>query len=157
MVHEIRLTSPFRLDLTVTALRRARTNPVDVITADGRYMRALGGSHGAVTPVQVSQPAADRLRIRIDAGAAAQETTLKRVREMLGVDRDMRGFERAVARVEWLAPLAKRMRGLRPPRYPDLWVTAVNTVLFQQISISAASAESCSIRPPCQLARRTAA
>ena len=138
--HEIRLTSPFRLDLTVTALRRARTNPVDVIAADGSWMRALRGANGLVTPVRVTQPASDRLSVRIDAGAAGQNDILLRVREMLGVDRSMRGFERAVAGVEWLAPLAKRMRGLRPPRYPDLWETAVNAILFQQISISAASA-----------------
>ncbi|HEX6694175.1 MAG TPA: AlkA N-terminal domain-containing protein [Longimicrobiales bacterium] len=140
MVHEIRLTSPFRLDLTVTALRRARTNPVDIVTTDGSWMRALRGPAEAVTPVRVSQPASDRLSVRIDADAAAQEATLLRVRQMLGLDRDMRRFDRAVAGVPWLAPLAKRMRGLRPPRYPDLWETAVNSILFQQISISAASA-----------------
>ena len=41
--HEIQVITPYRLDLTVSALRRMSTNLVDVYTPDGRYLRALGG------------------------------------------------------------------------------------------------------------------
>ena len=40
-VHEVPVVTPYRLDLTVSALRRLSTNVVDVLTADGHYMRAL--------------------------------------------------------------------------------------------------------------------
>src|SRR5512146_2312208 len=49
--HEIGVSAPFRLDLTVSALRRTSSNLVDVYTGDGRYLRALGGF---VAPVVVS-------------------------------------------------------------------------------------------------------
>lgn len=42
MNHTIDVKPPYRLDLTVSALRRAPTNVVDVYTPDGRYLRALG-------------------------------------------------------------------------------------------------------------------
>jgi hypothetical protein len=37
------IKTPYRLDLTVSALRRSPTNVVDVYTPDGRYLRALEG------------------------------------------------------------------------------------------------------------------
>jgi DNA-3-methyladenine glycosylase II len=36
-------------------------------------------------------------------------------------------------------PLAVRMRGVKPPRYPTLWEACVNVIVFQQISLHAAS------------------
>ncbi|MGH7716779.1 MAG: DNA-3-methyladenine glycosylase family protein, partial [Vulcanimicrobiaceae bacterium] len=35
---------------------------------------------------------------------------------------------------------ATRMRGIKPPRYPTLWEAIVNAIVFQQVSIHAASA-----------------
>ena len=40
----------------------------------------------------------------------------------------------------WLSPLALRMRGVKPPRYPSLWEAFVNVIVFQQLSLQAASA-----------------
>jgi hypothetical protein len=40
--HEIQEVTPYRLDFTVSALRGMATNPVDVFTAAGRHLRALG-------------------------------------------------------------------------------------------------------------------
>ena len=42
--HELSVVAPYRLDLTVSALRRTATNPVDVYTVDGHYLRALVAS-----------------------------------------------------------------------------------------------------------------
>ena len=42
--HEWPVATPYRLDLTVSVLRRLSTNVVDVFTPDGQYLRALGGS-----------------------------------------------------------------------------------------------------------------
>ena len=46
--HELQVATPYRLDLTVSALRRMSTNLVDIYTPDGRYLRALGGFTGPV-------------------------------------------------------------------------------------------------------------
>ena len=59
---------------------------------------------------------------------------------MLGTDRDLRPFYRAVKAIPWLDAIATRMRGIKPPRYPTLWEAFVNAVMFQQVSIHAASA-----------------
>src|SRR6187431_2051408 len=41
--YKIAVVEPYRLDLTVSVLRRLSTNIVDVFTADGHYVRAFGG------------------------------------------------------------------------------------------------------------------
>ncbi len=61
------------------------------------------------------------------------------VRRVLGIDRTLTQFNRAAARIPWLRPLALRMRGVKPPRYPTLWEACVNAVVFQQVSLAAAS------------------
>ncbi|MEO6954861.1 MAG: hypothetical protein ABI321_23880 [Polyangia bacterium] len=135
--HELRVVAPYRLDLTVSALRRLASNLVDVYTADGRYLRALGGFAEPVI-VCVTQPRTDTLTVAI-TGKARDEAVLATVDRMLGTKRDISDFDRRAQRVPWLAPLARRVRGIKPPRYPTLWEACVNTIVFQQISLQAAS------------------
>jgi len=42
-VHEIPVVMPYRLDLTVSVLRRLSSNIVDLLTPQGMYVRALSG------------------------------------------------------------------------------------------------------------------
>ena len=57
--YECPVAVPYRLDLTVNALRRLSTNVVDVLTPDGQYVRALPGSREPVVArvTQVHQTA----------------------------------------------------------------------------------------------------
>jgi DNA-3-methyladenine glycosylase II len=135
--HELQVATPYRLDLTVSALRRTATNLVDVYTSDGRYLRALGGFAEPVI-VSVTQPRADRLAVSVTGGEV--EPALASVRRMLGVERNLSTFHRRARPISWLAPLAQRMRGLKPPRYPGLFEACANAILFQQVSLHAASA-----------------
>jgi DNA-3-methyladenine glycosylase II len=64
---------------------------------------------------------------------------LETVRTLLGTDVDLRLWYRRVARFPWLAALARDLRGVKPPRYPDLWEALCNGIVFQQLSIAAAS------------------
>ena len=136
---DIPVAAPFRLDLTVSALRRLPTNLVDVYTADGRYLRALGGFRHPVI-VSVTQPRPDQLAVSVNAPAQDVPTALDSVRRILGPERDLSDFHRQARKISWLAPLARRMRGLKPPRYPTLFEACMNAVLFQQVSLHAASA-----------------
>ncbi len=138
--YDIDVVTPFRLDLTVSVLRRLSTNIVDVLTPDGEYLRALPGARDTVI-ARVSQTRADRLRVRL-AGGGAQDhrDALAILRRVLGVERNVAAFDRAARRLPWLEGLAVRMRGVKPPRYPTLWEGCVNSILFQQVSLSAASA-----------------
>jgi DNA-3-methyladenine glycosylase II len=136
--YTLRVGTPFRLDLTASALRRLSSNRVDVYTADGAYVRALDGATGP-TVVCVTQPRADALFVtmsKTDEHAVALDT----VHRMLGTGCDVQGFAGDAERLSWLAPLVRRMRGLKPPRYPTIWEACVNAIVFQQISLHAASA-----------------
>lgn len=136
----MKVTSPYRLDLTVTALRRLPTNVVDILTPEGEYVRALGDRTHPVV-VQVRQTHPDQLSIRMRGADAAEDRkrALAQLRRILGVDRDLEPFYQAAREFSWLRPLLSRARGLKPPRYPDLWEACVMVILFQQISLQAAS------------------
>jgi DNA-3-methyladenine glycosylase II len=137
--HEIRVASRYRLDLTVSVLRRLSSNVVDVLTPDGQYARVLGERDSAVT-IRVAQVAPEILTVTIDGDERKHREALALARRVLGVERDLTHFDRAAARIPWLKGLAARMRGVRPPRYPTLWESCVNAIVFQQISLRAASA-----------------
>ncbi|MEP6989517.1 MAG: hypothetical protein ABJA80_01205 [bacterium] len=132
------VAAPYRLDLTVSALRRLSTNVVDVLAPHGQYVRAHCGLNGPVI-ARVTQASADALVVTIEGDASEHARTLALVRRMLGVDRDLSGFESAAATIPWLAPLVERMRGVKPPRYPGLWEACANAIVFQQVSLRAAS------------------
>ncbi len=137
--HELSVITPYRLDLTVSALRRLPTNLVDIYTADGRYLRALGEFTEPVI-VSVTQPRADALAVSVTGHAGDTEQALACVRRILDTERDVSDFYRHAQKMPWLAPLARRMRGLKPPRYPALFEACANAIIFQQVSLHAASA-----------------
>src|SRR5690348_1030910 len=137
-IHEIRVTPPFRLDLTVSALRRTPTNVVDVYTPDGRYLRALDGRTRPVI-VSVTQPRRDGLSVSVTGARLDTARAVACVRRILGTDRNVAAFHRRARGIPWLAPIARHMRGLRPPRYPELFEGCANAIVFQQVSLDAAS------------------
>ncbi len=114
--YEIAVQVPYRLDLTVSVLRRLSTNIVDVLTAEGDYVRALSEGHEPVV-AHVKQVRPDALAITLDGrgpGAGRHELALATVQRMLGVERDLSYFDGAARDIPWLAPLAARMRGVKP-------------------------------------------
>lgn len=133
------VVAPYRLDLTVSVLRRLSSNVVDVLSPEGHYLRAIEGPTGLAT-VRVEQTDPGSLRVMITGDAAEHRPILALIGRMLGTDRDVTPFERAAATLPWLGPLAARMLGVKPPRYASLWETFVNVVAFQQLSLPAATA-----------------
>jgi DNA-3-methyladenine glycosylase II len=129
--------TPYRLDLTVDALRRVRTNAVDIMLADGRYLRALPAPDG-VDVVEVRQVQPDELDVRVIGPGG--RSRLETVSWMLGTDVDLRRWYRHASEFPWLAKLARRLRGLKPPRYPELWESLCHAIIFQQLSITAGAA-----------------
>src|SRR5471032_2563170 len=127
---------PYRLDLTANALRRLSTNVVDVY--DGTTYRRLIGDPVAPILLEVIQTTPDALTARVHGKTAFDVEVL--VRRMFGVDVDLSPFYRDAAKIPWLGSLVDRARGVKPPRYPSLWETIVNAVVYQQISIHAAAA-----------------
>lgn len=137
--YEINVDQSYRLDLTVSVLRRLATNVVDLLTPDGTYMRALPGL-GGPTILRVVQDHSKRLLVvSVDGTAGAERESTRPIRRLLGVDCDVSAFESAAAEIPWLAPLVTRMHGVRPPRYATLWEGCANSIVFQQVSLRAAS------------------
>jgi DNA-3-methyladenine glycosylase II len=137
--HEWSVAPPFRLDLTVSVLRRLSTNVVDILTAEGEYVRALDTSRGPIV-ARVLQVSPGKIAVTLAGDSREHRQALAVVKRMLAIDRDVTYFSRAAEGIPWLRPLAQRMRGVRPPRYPTLWEACVNAIVFQQISLHAATA-----------------
>src|SRR5579872_7397715 len=96
--HRISVRAPYRLDLTVSALRRLRTNVVDVLTPDGSYVRALAGLHGAVV-VCVRQTGPASLTVMLEGDRRDRNEALVLVKRILGVDRELAHFETAAQHI----------------------------------------------------------
>ena len=136
--YEIDVATPYRLDLMISVLRRFSANLVDLLTSDGQFIRAFVGI-GKPVIARVTQPCPGSLVLELYGDVHEHQRTIALVRRMLGVDRDLTHFNSAAARISWLRPLARRIRGVKPPRYPTLWEACVNAIVFQQVSLQAAS------------------
>jgi DNA-3-methyladenine glycosylase II len=131
---------PFRLDLTVWALRRRPDNAVD--TWDGRtYRRALEVESGTIelAAVQAGSTAAPRLAVTLIAthlDQRAEEAARAALTRLLGPEIDLAPFYRLAERDPLLRTLAARFRGLKPPRFPTLFECVVNAVACQQLTLT---------------------
>jgi DNA-3-methyladenine glycosylase II len=118
-------------------LRRLSENIVDVVAPDGRYLRALN-THDGVAVVEVRQLNAAEIEVRWNG--TRSRAPLETVSHMLGIDVDLHAWYRRVRAIPWLSRISTQLRGLKPPRYPDLWEAVCHGIVFQQISIAAAGA-----------------
>jgi DNA-3-methyladenine glycosylase II len=129
---------PFRLDLTVWALRRRSHNEVDLW--DGQTFRralVLNDSPVTVEVTQIAPPETPRLHMTV-IGDASEAMVTDALRKLLGLDIDLAAFYQFAASDEHLGPLAARFRGFKPPRYVTLFEALLNAVTAQQITLNLA-------------------
>jgi DNA-3-methyladenine glycosylase II len=131
---------PFRLDLTAFALCRRPDNVVD--RWDGRtYRRAFtidGGVIG-IAAVQTETGAAPRLMVTLTGAQLdqqAEEAARAAFARSLGLELDLSPFYRHAEGDPLLRSLARRFRGLKPPRFPTLFECLVNAIACQQLTIT---------------------
>ncbi len=140
LAYELTPTPPFRLDLTVWALRRRADNAVD--GWDGEQYRrvfTIGEQSVMVAVRQVS--AADSPRLQVDVRSAQPiskgESLVTSVLErVVGLRLDLADFYRVARTDPQLAALADRFRGLKPPRFPTLFETLANAIACQQVTLT---------------------
>lgn len=132
------MRTPYRLDLTATVLRRLSTNVVDVF--DGVTYRRLLGDPRDPTLLAVTQPESGALDVRLEGPDAERFDPAAIALRALGTDVDLSAFYAGARTVPWLDRIASGARGVKPPRYPTLWESIVNAVVYQQVSIHAAGA-----------------
>lgn len=131
--------APFRLDLTVWALRRRAHNALD--RWDGaRYRRALrlGGHAVELALRQVAPVEAPRLELTLTGEAATPalaRPAVDALTRQLGLNADLSAWFAVAAADPRTAPLAERYRGLKPPRFASLYEALVTAIFCQQITL----------------------
>jgi DNA-3-methyladenine glycosylase II len=100
---------------------------------------SIDGSPVGLSVIQDGAPDAPRLSVRLAGGPIDQhsgELARSSLNRLLGLTVDLSGFATMAARDPLLGPLAARMRGLKPPRFPTVFEALVNGVACQQLSLS---------------------
>ena len=132
---------PFRLDLTVWALRRRPRNHID--RWDGSTYRRvirIGAQRIELAVRQTGAAAEPRVIVhaapapRSSSGRVRIEAILDR---LLGLHVDVSRWYALAARDERLRRLAERFRGVKPPRFPTIFEALVNAIACQQLSLEA--------------------
>ncbi len=133
---------PFRLDLTVWALRRQPHNRID--QWDGKtYTRVFVSDDGPllIEAMQAGPPERPRLAVSISGDAIiSPERTKRDVRillgKVLGTLEDVQEFYRIARKNAALNALAKEFAGLKPPRFPSIFEAIINAFACQQLSLN---------------------
>jgi len=140
LFYQIRPHPPFRLDLTVWALRRVPVNQID--RWDGHtYRRALAWPGGAAEVAVFQTGSMDRPRLVATASGPGDrppsDLVTHSLERMLGTRVDLSGFYRLARGDRQLTELAEQFRGMKPPRFPTVFEAIVNGIACQQLSLIA--------------------
>ncbi len=137
----ITATAPFRLDLTVWALRRREINIID--RWDGRqYVRILSAGPGSMKMAVTQGDGPTRaalevvLQSRQEIPPQARQDAQNQVQKMLGTGLSLRPFYDLAVDDEVIGPLVRQFMGVRPPRFPTLFETLVNAIACQQVTLN---------------------
>ncbi len=126
---------PFRLEFTAWALRRRPVNAID--RWDGTTYRRILTIGGRPREVAVVQEAS-RLRVTVTGerlSASSRVSVTDVLERMVGLRVDLSAFYRLAARDDRLCRLARRFRGVKPPRFPTVFEALVNGISCQQLSL----------------------
>ena len=131
---------PFRLDLTLWALRRRAHNIVDRFD-DGVWRRVIliGKTPVAIAASQTRRGSHPEIEVRISAARpqAAKTEVGAIVTRMLGLELDLAPFYRLARGDSRLRGLTDRLRGMKPVRYATVFEAFANAVACQLVSLSA--------------------
>jgi DNA-3-methyladenine glycosylase II len=131
--------APFRLDLTVWALRRRSRNILDYW--DGSCYTRVFIIEDSPVKVEVRQKT-KKTQISVIAYSHDPIYKLKSkitdlLSLMLGFNLDLEWFYEKVKDDKFLAPLVLKFKGVKPPRFPTIFETLTNAIAFQQLSLEA--------------------
>jgi DNA-3-methyladenine glycosylase II len=137
----IRPVPPFRLDLTVWALRRRARNLVD--RWDGTTYRRVVVIDGHAAELSVRQTGSPTVPLLVVAITPRPRTDADRrylrrlLDRLLGLRIDLTDWYQTAARDPRLRQLAEKFRGVKPPRFPTVFEGLVNAFACQQFSLEA--------------------
>ena len=131
---------PFRLDLTVWALRRRPKNIVDRWD-NGQYSRIIlaDGRPARLTAVQDEAAVEPTLMVTVESAASISEQARENVgllvHRMFGLGVDLRPFYELADDDPVIGPLVERFRGMRPPRFGTVFEGLINSIACQQVTL----------------------
>ncbi|MGH7265381.1 MAG: DNA-3-methyladenine glycosylase family protein, partial [Candidatus Rokuibacteriota bacterium] len=135
----LRPRAPLDVDLTLQRYRLWGVDPANVYR-DGAFYRAarLGGR---VVPYRLGATGPPgRQAVTVTFGApdtpATRAAVRAETRHLLGLDADLGGFYALAARDPVLAPLVRRLPGLRPSVSPDPFEMLVGAITAQQVNLT---------------------
>ncbi len=135
----LRPVPPFRLDLTVWALKRRSRNLID--RWDGTTYRrviVLGGRPTELAVRQADSSATPKLSV---TATPPPQTLLEErcvrsvVDRLLGLRIDLTDWYHMASGDARLRPFAETFRGMKPPRFPTIFEAVVNAFACQQLSL----------------------
>lgn len=132
--------APFRLDLTVWALRRRPDNAIDLW--DGRFYRRVLVLDGVPVHVSVRQTRPPD-KPQLDVTAVCERAHSSRLKDdltamlerTLGLQVDLRGFYEMAGDDPKIGALVRRFTGCKPPRFPTVFEALVNAIACQQLTV----------------------
>lgn len=133
--------APFHLEATVRVLQRRPTNLID--TWEPPSYRRVIRMERKLTLIEVSENGTvDEPEVTLSVApgslpARAREEAVRTAREILGLDEQPTSHQARAEAEPALRATALALRGMRPPRYPDLFETFANVIPFQQLSLEA--------------------
>jgi DNA-3-methyladenine glycosylase II len=138
---QLTVRAPFHLEATARVLQRRPTNRIDVWEPN-RYLRVFTTAGGLVLVAVENRGTVDDpdVRLHILSGnpcAAARLELVQTVRKMLGLDVDPAALQHRVEGERRLRTMALALRGMRPPRFANLFEAFANVIPFQQLSLDA--------------------
>ena len=137
---ELEPVPPFRLELAAWAIRRRPSNLID--RWDGHaYRRAIVVDGRAVELEVVQTGSTERPGLWVSARgehlpAQTRDAATAALERTLGLRIDLEPFYRLASKDARLRDLARRFRGLKPPRFPSVFEALVNGIACQQLSLS---------------------
>lgn len=122
-------------------LQRRPANLVDTWHA-GRYRRAMETAQGLALIEVENRGTIDAPDVRwvvrhADSSAATRVLLVHKMRRVLGLDVEPAALQQLSGSCARLRPILLALRGMRPPRFADLFETFANVVPFQQVSLDA--------------------
>jgi DNA-3-methyladenine glycosylase II len=136
----IPVVDPFRLDFTVWALRRRKTNIVDWWDEE-KYSRILVFDNQPIrmSIVQEGTSRAPNLGLTLSSqkgiSISTQKEILLIIRKMLGLTVDLQPFYKLATGNEFIRDLVEVFSGVKPPCFPSLFEALVNSISCQQVTL----------------------
>lgn len=132
--------SPFRLDLTVWALRRRQKNIIDQWNGN-QYTRVIVCSNAPVKLTITQEFGINDPRIIISMQSnkeithGMQKNIQSIIQNMFGLTMNLQPFYALANCSQLLDPLVKQFAGVRPPRFPSIFESLINSIACQQLTL----------------------